>query len=75
MYVCVCRAVTDDDVRRHAAEGVCTTKEIRATCGMRPGCGQCVPRICALLDECATSGARALLTEQVAAGVSGAVAV
>jgi bacterioferritin-associated ferredoxin len=68
MYVCVCHGVTEDDVRRHAADGVCTAKELRVACGMRPGCGQCVQRICALLDE---AGTCVLLGD---AGVSGAVA-
>lgn len=55
MYVCVCHSVTEDDVRRYAAEGVGTAKEMRAACGMRAGCGQCVRRICALIDEAAAS--------------------
>ncbi|HEY1627638.1 MAG TPA: (2Fe-2S)-binding protein [Streptosporangiaceae bacterium] len=49
MYVCICHAVTEDDVRRHADAGVCSAKELRAACGMRPGCGQCVLRMHALL--------------------------
>jgi bacterioferritin-associated ferredoxin len=53
MYVCVCHAVTEDDVRDHAASGACSAKAVRLACGMRPGCGSCVQRICALLDECA----------------------
>ena len=51
MYVCVCHAVTEDDVRDHVASGACSTKAIRVACGMRQGCGACVQRICALLDE------------------------
>jgi bacterioferritin-associated ferredoxin len=50
MYVCVCHAVTEDDVRRHAEAGVCSAKEMRVACGMSPGCGQCVRRICALVS-------------------------
>jgi bacterioferritin-associated ferredoxin len=58
MYVCVCHAVTEDDVRRHAAAGMCSAKEIRQACGMRPGCGQCVLKICALLSmDTANAGA------------------
>jgi bacterioferritin-associated ferredoxin len=51
MYVCVCHAVTEDDVRGHVTAGACSTKEVRAACGMRPGCGSCVNRICALIKE------------------------
>jgi bacterioferritin-associated ferredoxin len=51
MYVCVCHAVTEDAVREHVAAGACSAKDVRAACGMRPGCGSCVNRICALLKE------------------------
>jgi bacterioferritin-associated ferredoxin len=53
MYVCVCHAVTEDDVRDHVAAGACSAKAVRTACGMRSGCGSCVQRICALLAECA----------------------
>ena len=49
MYVCVCHAVTEDDVRRYADAGVCSAKELRAACGLRPGCGQCVLKMRSLL--------------------------
>jgi bacterioferritin-associated ferredoxin len=51
MYVCVCHAVTDDDVRDHVMAGACSAKAIRAACGMRPGCGSCVNRIRALIEQ------------------------
>lgn len=57
MYVCVCHAVTEDDVRRHADAGICSAKEIRQACGMRPGCGQCVLKICAMLGTAERPGA------------------
>jgi bacterioferritin-associated ferredoxin len=51
MYACVCHAVTDNDVRDHVAAGACSAKQVRAACGMRPGCGSCVNRIRALIEE------------------------
>jgi bacterioferritin-associated ferredoxin len=51
MYVCVCHAVSEDVVREHMAAGACSAKEVRAACGMRPGCGSCVNRIRTLLEE------------------------
>jgi bacterioferritin-associated ferredoxin len=68
VYVCVCHAVTEDDVRRHADAGICSAKELRAACGMRPGCGQCVLRMGAMLG-----GDRAE-SRAVVAGVSEAFA-
>lgn len=73
MYVCVCHAVTEDDVRRHAADGVGSAKEMRAACGMRSGCGQCVRRICALLGEAAAADTCPLVIDQPS-GVSGVLA-
>jgi bacterioferritin-associated ferredoxin len=51
MYVCVCHGVSENDVRDHVAAGACSAKEVRRACGMRPGCGSCVNRIRALLEE------------------------
>jgi bacterioferritin-associated ferredoxin len=53
MYVCVCHAVTEGDLRDRVAAGATSPKAVRAACGMRPGCGACVRRIRSLLDECA----------------------
>lgn len=51
MYVCVCHSVTEDDVRGRLSDGACSPREVRTMCGMRPGCGSCVQRICALIEE------------------------
>ena len=37
MYICLCNAVTDHDIRREAADGVQTFAELQA----RTGCGDC----------------------------------
>ena len=37
MYICMCHAVTDHDIRREAAAGVQTFDELQA----RTGCGDC----------------------------------
>jgi bacterioferritin-associated ferredoxin len=59
MYVCVCHAVTEGEVHDHVAAGAGSAKEVRAACGMRPGCGSCVNRICALLRQHAEEAASA----------------
>ncbi|MBC6458649.1 bacterioferritin-associated ferredoxin [Actinomadura sp. HBU206391] len=51
MYVCICHAVTEDDVHGCIAAGACSPKEVRAACGMRPGCGSCTKRLCALVSQ------------------------
>jgi bacterioferritin-associated ferredoxin len=40
MYVCVCHAFTDHDVR---ATGASTVGEAYRNLGVRPSCGKCVP--------------------------------
>lgn len=57
MYVCICNAVTEDDVRGCMANGTCaTTRDVRAACGMKPGCGSCTKRLHALISEHRTAG-------------------
>jgi bacterioferritin-associated ferredoxin len=51
MYVCVCNAVTEDDVRGCVVAGACSTKEVRAACGMQPGCGACTRPLRTLVSE------------------------
>lgn len=51
MYVCICNGVTEDDVLASLAAGAGTTREVRAACGMKPGCGVCTRRLCAMVTE------------------------
>ena len=55
MYVCICNAVTEDDVRGCVVAGACSTKEVRSACGMQPGCGSCTKRLRALVSESLTA--------------------
>ena len=41
MYVCICRAVTDKQIRRAAAQGVDNMYELRERLGVASGCGSC----------------------------------
>ena len=41
MYVCVCRAITERQLRQAVSEGVCTLKELRKELGITRECGQC----------------------------------
>lgn len=51
MYVCVCQALTETEVHGHVAGGARTVRDVRSVCGMRPGCGSCVRKICALIQQ------------------------
>ncbi|MGH3794326.1 MAG: (2Fe-2S)-binding protein [Pseudonocardiaceae bacterium] len=49
MYVCICAAVTEAQVRRCIAEGATTIEDVGDGCAAGTGCGSCVERIAALL--------------------------
>ncbi len=63
MYVCLCNALTDRDVRPHAAAGDVSVSMVYQACGCRPQCGKCVPYVRQMLreggDAAATEGAGA----------------
>ena len=41
MYVCICRQITDSQIRKRCAEGVSTFSELRAELGLASDCGRC----------------------------------
>jgi len=51
MYVCVCKAVTDRQIRRAAARGVDNLLELRENLGVASGCGSCAGTAQDILDE------------------------
>ncbi|OLT13526.1 hypothetical protein BJF79_20385 [Actinomadura sp. CNU-125] len=56
MYVCICNAVTEDDVHGCMANGTCATvKDVKSACGMKAGCGSCTRRISTMVSEYRTA--------------------
>ena len=51
MYVCICKAVTDKQIRRAAARGVDNLYELRESLGVGSGCGSCASAAEAILHE------------------------
>ncbi|WP_072691368.1 (2Fe-2S)-binding protein [Rhodococcus marinonascens] len=49
MFVCICKAVTEEEVQEHLGDGADTTDAIGARCGAGWGCGTCVERLNELL--------------------------
>ncbi|MGO9999873.1 MAG: bacterioferritin-associated ferredoxin [Acetobacteraceae bacterium] len=57
MYVCLCNALTDRQVRQAAVTaGTTKPSSVYAACGCRAQCGQCVKALVALLrgEDCTT---------------------
>lgn len=53
MYVCLCNAVTDREIRQCAELGVSSLEELRDSLGVASCCGRCEPTARAVLRECA----------------------
>jgi bacterioferritin-associated ferredoxin len=51
MYICLCNAVTDHDIRREVAAGVRTFAELQARTGCSDCCGCCEPEARACLQQ------------------------
>ncbi|HSG98062.1 MAG TPA: bacterioferritin-associated ferredoxin [Woeseiaceae bacterium] len=51
MYVCLCNAITDKQIRRAARTGVSSLYELRAALGVAAGCGSCARTAEEILDE------------------------
>ncbi len=51
MYICICKSVTDKQIRRAAANGVDNLYELRQTLGVASVCGTCADMAGAILKE------------------------
>lgn len=51
MYVCVCKAVTEGQIKRAMAEGMCTRRELFKCLGVGGDCGKCNPDVKELLNN------------------------
>ncbi len=51
MYVCICKGVTDRQIRAAIDEGATTMRALRRELDVCNGCGKCGPDVRELLDE------------------------
>lgn len=61
MYVCVCNAVTDCQIRQAYCEGVCSMRQLRQRLGVAGCCGRCAPCARDVLRRCQQEAERAHL--------------
>ncbi|WP_216900087.1 (2Fe-2S)-binding protein [Nocardia alni] len=54
MYVCICNAVSESDVHSCVAAGACSTRQVKAACGWKPGCGSCTRRFTEVFSQAMT---------------------
>lgn len=50
MYVCICNAITDSDIRKAADAGVESVQELEASLGVAGNCGSCADLAAAILE-------------------------
>lgn len=50
MYVCLCRAVTDRQIRESVENGASSFREVREELDVGTCCGRCVPETRELID-------------------------
>lgn len=50
MYVCLCRGITDQDIKKAVAEGNESYREIRDLLDLGTCCGRCVPEARAIIS-------------------------
>ena len=53
MYVCLCNALTDRQVRDAVAEGACRPRDVYGACGCRAQCSSCARAILATIRDAA----------------------
>lgn len=51
MFVCLCKCVTDCQIREAVCEGACTMREIGARLGVATQCGRCAQHAHRVLQE------------------------
>ncbi len=64
MFVCICRAVTVDEVHQHVDDGAFTADAIGERCGAGEGCGTCIDKLNAILGETLLAALKQAMTWQ-----------
>ena len=56
MYICVCNAITDKQIRRAAKAGVSSIQQLQAELGVATNCGSCSETAAEILREQRSGG-------------------
>ncbi|MFB2538103.1 MULTISPECIES: bacterioferritin-associated ferredoxin [unclassified Acinetobacter] len=51
MYVCLCRGITDQDIKDAIAQGASSFREIREQLDLGTCCGRCAPEAKSIISE------------------------
>jgi bacterioferritin-associated ferredoxin len=64
MYICLCNAITERQVRECARSGACSVDDLASKLGVGAGCGRCLECAVDLLREMHPAGDAALLASK-----------
>ena len=51
MYVCICKGITDSQIREAASQGASSLSQVRRQLGVASCCGKCAATTREILDE------------------------
>ncbi|AFY38755.1 BFD domain protein (2Fe-2S)-binding domain protein [[Leptolyngbya] sp. PCC 7376] len=51
MYVCICRGITEKQIREAVEEETCSMQELSSVMGVGMDCGTCTEYACQLLEK------------------------
>lgn len=51
MYICICKAVTDQAIQEAVCKGACRMRDLKAGLGVSAQCGKCAYHAKAVLEE------------------------
>lgn len=67
MYVCVCRAITERQVREAVGQGLNTVRDLRNQLGLASECGKCIRCAQGIIKECSNTCPKRSANEPCAA--------
>lgn len=56
MYICLCKGVTENQIRDAVCEGAANLHDLRHTLGVASGCGRCAEFAEQVIEETAPAG-------------------
>ena len=62
MYICLCNAITEREIRCCVEEGASTMRELESCLGVGAGCGKCKPAAREILNDTRSSSRTILST-------------
>jgi bacterioferritin-associated ferredoxin len=51
MYICLCNAITEREIRKCVAQGACSMRDLESCLGVGATCGKCRPAAREILES------------------------